>query len=99
MLTLKPLDESFPIHHQLGVEVSPVVFVNLFTVAALDVAALLKAWEADANWMKKQPSYISTQLHRAVGEGYVFMNYALWESVVPSKNQNCARSLGPARMQ
>ena len=80
MLTLRPLDESCPIHQQLGVDVSPAVLVNLFTVAAL-----LKAWEADANWMKQQPGYISTQLHRAVGESYVFMNYAVWESVAHFK--------------
>ncbi|MSU61676.1 MAG: antibiotic biosynthesis monooxygenase [Pedosphaera sp.] len=85
MLTLKPLDETCPIHRQLGVDVSPVVLVNLFTVAAPDVAALLKAWEADANWMKQQPGYISTQLHRAVGESYVFMNYAVWESAAHFK--------------
>lgn len=85
MLTLKPLDESCPIHQQLGADMSPVVLVNLFTVAAQDVAALLKAWEADANWMKQQPGYISTQLHRAVGESYVFMNYAVWESVAHFK--------------
>ena len=85
MLTLKPLDESCPIHQQLGADVSPVVLVNLFTVAAPDVAALLQAWEADANWMKQQPGYISTQLHRAVGESCVFLNYAVWESVAHFK--------------
>ena len=86
MVTLKSLDETFPIHRQLGVDVSPVVLLNIFTVAAQDVAALLKAWEDDANWMKKQPGYISTQLHRAVGESLVFMNYAVWESVAHFRN-------------
>ena len=86
MITLNPLDEKFPIHRQLEVDVSPVVLVNLFTVAAQDIAALLKAWEDDANWMKKQPGYISTQLHRAVGESLVFMNYAVWESVAHFRN-------------
>ena len=36
--------------------------------------------------MKQQPGYISTQLHRAVGESCVFMNYAVWESVAHSKS-------------
>jgi heme-degrading monooxygenase HmoA len=31
--------------------------------------------------MKKQPSYISTQLHQGIAGSNVFMNYALWESV------------------
>ncbi len=81
MVTLKSLDEAFPIHRQFGVDASPIVLLNIFTVAPQDVAPLLKAWEEDANWMKKQPGYISTQLHRAVGESFVFMNYAVWESV------------------
>ena len=59
----------------------PVVLVNVFTVSELDIPALLKAWEDDANWMKKRTGYISTQLHRDIAGGTVFMNYAVWESV------------------
>ena len=81
MAQLRPLDPNFPITHQLAVTVSPVVLVNVFTVDAADVDALLKAWENDALWMKQQPGFISTQLHRAIGDSYVFMNYAVWESV------------------
>ena len=80
MLQLKPLDEQVPIFQQLGAEVSPVVLVNVFQVAKEDIAALLEAWEADANWMKKQPGYISTQLHQGIAGSTVFLNYALWES-------------------
>ena len=39
------------------------------------------AWEKDANWMKRQPGFLSTQLHRAIGGSHLFMNYAVWESV------------------
>ena len=81
MLQLKPLDPCMPIFEQLGTEVSPVILVNIFQVAEADVPALLKAWEADANWMKQQPGYISTQLHQGIGGSTVFMNYAIWESV------------------
>ncbi len=81
MVQLRPLDEKFPIFQQLGTEVSPVVLVNVFHVAEADIPALLKAWENDANWMKKQPGYISTQLHQAIGGSTVFVNYAVWESV------------------
>ena len=80
MLQLKPLDEQVPIFQQLGAEISPVVLVNVFQVAKEDIAALLEAWEADANWMKKQPGYISTQLHQGIAGSTVFLNYALWES-------------------
>ncbi len=81
MLQLKPLDKAVPIFQQIGSEVSPVVLLNIFEVAEADIPALLKAWEADANWMKLQAGYISTQLHQGIAGSTVFMNYALWESV------------------
>jgi len=81
MLQLKPLDEQVPIFQQLNADVSPIVLVNLFIVSESDIPALLKAWEEDANWMKRQPGYISTQLHRGIAGSTVFMNYAVWESV------------------
>ena len=81
MLQLKPLDTAVPIFQQLGTEQSPVVLVNVFNVAAADIPALLEAWAADANWMKQQPGYISTQLHRGIAGSTVFLNYAMWESV------------------
>ena len=57
------------------------VLINLFQVDQADVAALRKAWEDDANWMKQQSGYISTQLHEAIGGSTMFFNYAVWESV------------------
>lgn len=81
MLQLKPLDENVPIFQQINADMSPVVLVNIFQVTEEDIPALLTAWEADANWMKTQPGYISTQLHQGIAGSTVFMNYALWESV------------------
>jgi len=81
LVQLKPLDPSVPIFQQINTDVSPVVLVNVFQVAEADIPALLKAWEADANWMKLQPGYISTQLHQGIAGSTVFMNYAVWESV------------------
>ena len=81
MLQLRPLDPIVPIQQQLGATQAPVVLINIFTVDAKDVDALMKAWEHDANWMKQQPGYISTQLHRGIAGSNVFLNYALWESV------------------
>ena len=81
MLQLKPLDQNVPIFQQINTDVSPVVLVNVFQVAVEDIPSLLKAWEADANWMKQQPGYNSTQLHQGIAGSTVFMNYALWESV------------------
>lgn len=81
MLQLKPLDPGTPIFQQLSTDISPVVLVNVFQVDPADIPALLTAWTADANWMKQQPGYISTQLHQGIGGSTAFMNYAVWESV------------------
>lgn len=86
MIDMQPLDKQIPIFEQLKTEQSPVVLVNIFNVAEEDISALLKAWENDANWMKKQPGYISTQLHRGIAGSTVFMNYAVWESVETFRN-------------
>lgn len=81
MVNVKPLDPAFPIQQQLGVESGPVVLVNLFTVDPADQEAMVEAWRQDASFMKKQPGYISTQLHKAVGASSMYLNYAIWESV------------------
>lgn len=81
MLNLRPLDPAFSIEQQLQGTATPVVLLNLFTVAEADIPALMMAWEKDAAWMKLQPGFLSTQLHRAVGGSHMFMNYAVWESV------------------
>ena len=81
MLTLQPLDAQVPIQKQLSTDVAPVTLINVFTVDAADVEQLMAAWEHDANWMKLQPGYISTQLHRGIGGSTTFLNYAVWESV------------------
>jgi len=81
MMQFQPLDPKVPIFHQLNSNVAPVTLVNLFHVGEADVSAMLKAWQDDANWMKRQPGFISTQLHQGIAGSTVFMNYAVWESV------------------
>ncbi len=80
-MKFQPLDPIVPIHNQLNETLSSIVLINVFTVAPGNVDQLLKAWENDANWMKKQPGYISTQLHRCIAGSCVFLNFAVWESV------------------
>jgi heme-degrading monooxygenase HmoA len=81
MLQLKPLDAKVPIFQQLQSKLSPVVLVNIFNVSDADVPAVLEAWTADASWMKRQPGFISTQMHQGIAGSTVLMNYAVWESV------------------
>ena len=80
MSPLRPLDPSFPITRQLAVEASPVVLVNVFTMAEADEGTFLNVWQDDAEFMKRQPGFISTQLHRAIGPSPTYLNYAVWES-------------------
>lgn len=80
MSNLRPLDTNFPIQKQLGIETSPVILINLFTLDVADEAAFLAIWQDDAAFMKAQPGFISTQLHRAVGPNATYLNYAVWES-------------------
>lgn len=81
MVAINPLDPTFPIQEQLGLEAGPVVLINLFTVDPSEQEALIEAWRNDALWMKKQPGYISTQLHKSVGESSMYLNYAIWDSI------------------
>ena len=80
MPQMRPLDPAFPIDRQIAVDASPVVLVNVFTLDQADEQAFLQAWQADAAVMKRQPGFISTQLHRAIGDSPAYFNYAVWES-------------------
>jgi heme-degrading monooxygenase HmoA len=80
MPQMRPLDPSFPIERQLAVDASAVVLVNLFTLDKADEEPFLTAWQDDAAIMKRQPGFISTQLHRALGDSPAYLNYAVWES-------------------
>jgi heme-degrading monooxygenase HmoA len=80
MPLLRPLDPAYPIQRQLAVDAAPVVLVNVFTLDKADEPTFLEVWRDDAEFMKRQPGFISAQLHRAIGEGPAYLNYAVWES-------------------
>jgi len=80
MSLLRPLDPAFPIERQIALDVSPIVLVNVFTLDKADEETFLRVWQDDAAFMKRQPGFISTQLHRAVGDSPTYLNYAVWES-------------------
>ena len=77
---LVEMDDDVPFFAQLDQDTGPVVLINKLNVADHDVQALLDAWAADAAWMKQQPGYISTQLHRGIAGSTTFVNIAVWES-------------------
>lgn len=59
--------------------------VNISLLEPADEAAFLTAWQDDAVFMKAQPGFISTQLHRAIGESCCYLNYAVWETTAHFK--------------
>ena len=76
----KPLNDAFPLERQLGISAAPIVLINIFTVGAGDEEGFLNAFIAAGETLKKQRGFISTQLHRAIGDSAIFLNYVVWES-------------------
>jgi quinol monooxygenase YgiN len=70
------MDKHVTIHDQLEEGGGPVVLINLFTVDPKEADQLLAAWAEDAAYMKRQPGFISTQLHRGIADSGAFLNYA-----------------------
>ena len=81
MVQFRELDDRVAFAAQLGESAGPVVFMNTFHVAPEDVDAFMEAWKADGEFMKRQPGYVSTQLHRGIAGSTTFINVAQWESV------------------
>lgn len=81
MPRLVEMDRHVPLFEQMEQRVGPVILINTFTVEPDEADRLQEAWASDAAFMKRQPGFISTQLHRGIGGSSVFFNYAVWESV------------------
>ena len=79
-IKLAEMDERVSFMEQLRHETGPVVLINTFTVAPEDAERLLAVWAEDAAFMKRQPGFISTQLHRGTAGSTTFVNVAVWES-------------------
>jgi heme-degrading monooxygenase HmoA len=87
MKQIREMHAQVNVLQQLNEDDGPVLLVNHFTMADEDAERFLVVWADDAAFMKRQPGFISTQLHRGAGAGTTFMNVAIWES---------ARALGNA---
>ena len=81
MPKLIEMDKNVTLFAQMEEEIGPVILINKLTAEPGEVDQLLKAWAVDAAFMRQQPGFISTQLHRGIGGSCVFINYAVWESV------------------
>jgi heme-degrading monooxygenase HmoA len=86
-MKLREMDEHATYLQQLQEDDGPVVLINEFNVPPEDTDRFVAVWADDAVFMKRQPGFISTQLHRGTAGSSTFVNVAVWES---------ARALGEA---
>jgi heme-degrading monooxygenase HmoA len=80
MVRLVEMDEKVTFSEQIEEDVRPVIVISKFNVNPEDVDQFLKEWASGAEIMKRQPGFISTQLHRGIAGSSVFVNYAVFES-------------------
>jgi heme-degrading monooxygenase HmoA len=61
---------------------SHLVLINAFEVPDGQDDDFIRGWEAARDYLKDQPGYVDTSLHRAVAPGvdFRFVNVARWES-------------------
>jgi heme-degrading monooxygenase HmoA len=86
-MELREMDEHVTYLQQLQEDDGPVVLINEFNVNPEETVTFITVWADDAAFMKRQPGFISTQLHRGTAGSSIFVNVAVWES---------ARALGEA---
>lgn len=75
------MDAVVTFSDQLADSSGPVILFNTLTAPPDDADRLLAAWTADAALMKRQPGFISAQIHRGIAGSNVFLNSAVWETV------------------
>jgi heme-degrading monooxygenase HmoA len=79
-MRLREMDEQVTYMEQLRAGKGPITLINVFNVAPEDAERLLEVWAEDAGFMKRQPGFVSTQLHRGTAGSSTFVNVAEWES-------------------
>ena len=74
------MDERVKFVEQMDEDAGPVMQINKFNVNPDEVDEFLKSFAATAEVLKRQPGYISAQLHRGIARRCVILNYEIWES-------------------
>jgi len=78
----KELDPNVTLKDQLVSETEgPIVLINTFHVDPAEVDQLILAWADDSAYFKRQPGFISAQLHQGVAGSTTFLNYAIWQDL------------------
>ncbi|WP_405728456.1 antibiotic biosynthesis monooxygenase [Streptomyces sp. NBC_01537] len=88
MIELRDIDPSTPFLAQLQGpdDGQPITLVNTFVVPEGGIDKVIDVWRQDSMIMKAQPGFVSAQLHRAIGDGRVLTNVAVWESLTSLRN-------------
>jgi quinol monooxygenase YgiN len=86
-MKLREMDDQVTYVQQLQEDDGQVILINQFNLGPEDAERFLQVWADDAAFMKRQPGFVSTQLHRGTAGSTTFINTAVWES---------ARALGRA---
>ena len=68
MAKLVEMDECVPIFKQMEEDIGPAVLINKFSVDPQEFDQFLKGWAIEPEKFKTQPGFISTQLHKGIGE-------------------------------
>ncbi len=81
MLQHEELDPNLALREQYADDRNATtILLNVFSVDPKDTEAFKKAWKEDAEFFKRQPGYISAQLHQGIGDSHMWFNYAVFES-------------------
>lgn len=86
MVNFEELNSIVTLADQMRADDGPITLLNLFAVDADEEDELVAAWTRDADFMKAQPGYISTQLHKGLAGSTTYMNYAVWQDVASFRN-------------
>jgi hypothetical protein len=81
MVKIVEMDENVTLKEQLKEDVGSIILLNKFTVKTYDVDQFLNVFEVFATtteMFKRQPGFISAQLHRGIGCSSTFFNYVVW---------------------
>ncbi len=98
MLKHVELDPNFALQQQYQVQSEKTtVLLNVFSVAPEDAEAFKKAWRNDAEFFKRQPGYISAQLHQGIGDSHMWFNYAVFENTAAFAATNVQPEFKPLR--
>jgi quinol monooxygenase YgiN len=81
MVKFVEMDEKVTISSQMDENIGPVILINTYNVNPDDVDQFLKMWTSRAEIIKKQPGFISAQLHQGISGSSTFINFMVWESV------------------